>query len=203
MSLACSAAISETIPAGGRWSRRLETGDRIRIIDTHGQQGVDFLPLAAEAPFERYNSGNTIKMARSVYLETGTILYSEAARPMLRIVADTCGRHDTLASCCSAEMNELRYGVANTPNCRDNFTAELALWNRPPQDLVPNANFFMNMPVEADGHCEIRDCLSKPGDYVELVAEMPVIVLISNCPQENNPCAGFGPTPIEVVITKA
>jgi urea carboxylase-associated protein 1 len=196
-------SLHQTIPAGGRWSIRLETGDRLRIVDTHGKQAVDFLCFAADAPHDRYNAANTLKLARSIYVGAGTVLYSELARPLLRVTEDTCGRHDTLAGCCSAEINAVRYGVHNTPSCRANFIAEMAEWGRTPADIVANVNFFMNVPVEADGSVAIADGISKAGDYVEMIAECPVVAMLSNCPQEHNPCSGFGPTPIEVIVTRA
>jgi uncharacterized protein len=192
----------EIIPAEGRWSARLEEGERLRIIDLHGQQAVDFLCFAADMPMDRYNAPNTLKLAKTIYVGKGVTLYSELARPLLTVVDDTCGRHDTLAGCCSAEINEVRYGVKDTPSCRANFIAELASWGLGPADLVPNVNFFMYVPVEADGAVAIAAGISKPGDYVELVAETAVIVAISNCPQRNNPCSGFNPTPIEVIISR-
>jgi urea carboxylase-associated protein 1 len=192
----------EVVPAGGRWSARLEAGDRLRIVDLHGQQAVDFLCFAADLPLDRYNAANTVKLAKTIYIGKGVVLYSERARPLIRVVEDTCGHHDTLAGCCSAEINEVRYGVKNTPSCRANFIAELQRWGMSQSDIVANVNFFMNMPVEADGSVAIGPCISKAGDYVELVAEMPVIVVLSNCPQRHNPCSGFEPTPIEVIITR-
>ncbi len=192
----------ETVPAGARWSARLETGDRLRIVDLHGQQAVDFLCFAADLPIDRYNAANTLKLAKTIYVGKGVVLYSEHARALMRVVEDTCGHHDTLAGCCSAEINEVRYGVKNTPSCRANFIAELQRWGLGEADIVANVNFFMNVPVEADGSVAIAPCISKAGDYVELVAEMPVIAVLSNCPQRNNPCSGFEPTPIEVVITR-
>ena len=194
---------SDIIPPGGRWSKRLETGDRLRIVDTHGQQAVDFLCFAADAPHDRYNAANTLKLARTIYIGAGVTLYSELARPLLRVVEDTCGRHDTLAGCCSAEMNELRYGVKDTKSCRANFIAAYADWGMSAADIVANVNFFMNVPVAEDGSVAIAEGLSKPGDYVELIAERPVVAMLSNCPQENNACSGWGPTPIEVRVTRA
>ena len=194
---------SDIIPPGGRWSKRLETGDRLRIVDTHGQQAVDFLCFAADAPHDRYNAANTLKLARTIYIGAGVTLYSELARPLLRMVEDTCGRHDTLAGCCSAEMNELRYGVKDTKSCRANFIAAYADWGMSAADIVANVNFFMNVPVAEDGSVAIAEGLSKPGDYVELIAERPVVAMLSNCPQENNACSGWGPTPIEVRVTRA
>lgn len=192
----------EIVPAEGRWSARIEKGDRLRIIDLQGQQAVDFLCFAADLPLDRYNAANTLKLAKTIYVDKGVTLYSERARPLMRVVEDTCGRHDTLAGCCSAEINEVRYGVKNTPSCRANFTAELQRWGLGESDIVANVNFFMNVPVEADGSVAIAPCISKAGDYVDLVAEMPVIVVLSNCPQRHNPCSGFEPTPIEVMITR-
>jgi len=192
-----------TIAAGGRFSTRLQTGDRLRIIDTHGRQAVDFLCYAAELPVDRYNAPNTMKINGNIYLGAGTKLYSDRARVLMRIVEDSCGRHDTLGGCCSAWANFARYGVADTPSCHANFVAELEKWSLGPSDVVTNVNFFMNVPVRQDGAMAIEPGLSKPGDYVELVAEMPVIAMLSNCPQRFNPAAGFGPTPIEIVLFAA
>jgi uncharacterized protein len=195
-----TASRREIVPAEGRWSARLDKGERLRIVDLHGQQAVDFLCFAADMPLDRYNAPNTLKLAKTIYIGKGVTLYSELARPLMTVVEDTCGRHDTLAGCCSAEINEVRYGVKNTRSCRANFIAELARWGLGPEDIVPNVNFFMNVPVEADGAVAIAPCISKAGDYVELVAETAVIVVISNCPQRHNPCSGFNPTPIEVIV---
>lgn len=192
----------EVVPAEGRWSARLEKGDRLRIVDLHGQQAVDFLCFSAEMPVDRYNAPNTLKLAGTIYIGKGVTLYSELARPLMTVVEDTCGRHDTLAGCCSAEINKVRYGVANTHSCRTNFLAELSRWCLGPADIVPNVNFFMNVPVEANGVVSIAPCISKAGDYVELVAETTVIAVLSNCPQRYNPCSGFHPTPIEVIISR-
>jgi urea carboxylase-associated protein 1 len=191
-----------TIPAGGGFSVRLETGERLRIIDTHGQQAVDFLCYSAVLPVDRYNAANTMKINANIYLGQGTKLYSDRARGLMRIVEDTCGRHDTIGGCCSAWSNFARYGLKDTPACHANFVAELARWSLGPSEIVANVNFFMNVPVRQDGGMAIEAGLSKPGDHVELIAEMPVIAMLSNCPQRSNPAAGFGPTPIEVIVRK-
>lgn len=196
-----STAIKEVIPAEAPWSALIRRGQRLRIVDLHGAQAVDFLCYAADLPLDRYNAANTLKLARTIYVGKGVTLYSELARPLMTVVEDTCGRHDTLAGCCSGEINEVRYGVKNTHSCRANFISELAKWNMAPTDIVANVNFFMNVPVEADGSVAIAPCISKPGDYVDLVAERDVIVVISNCPQRHNPCCGYEPTPIEVTIS--
>lgn len=194
--------LRETIPAGGRFSTRLEKGDRLRIVDLEGQQAVDFLAYAANLPADRYNAANTMKLNGSIYLGKGAKLYSDRAQAMLTIIGDTVGRHDTIGGCCSAWSNRARYGVEDTPGCHANFVAELARWSLSPADIAANVNFFMNVPVSENGSMGIEPGLSKPGDYVELRAEMPVIAVLSNCPQRHNPAAGFRPTPIEVVVAR-
>ena len=194
--------LRRTIAAGGRFSARLDVGDRLRIVDLHGQQAVDFLAFAADLPVDRYNAANTMKINGSIYLGKGSKLYSEHARVLLSMTGDTVGRHDTIGGCCSAWSNFARYGVNDTPGCYENFVAELACWSLSPADVVANVNFFMNVPVRQDGGMAIEAGLSKGGDYVELEAEIPVIAVLSNCPQRHNPAAGFGPTPIEVIVSR-
>lgn len=197
-----SELLRRTIEAGGRFSMRLETGDRLRIVDLEGQQAVDFLAYSASLPADRYNAANTMKLNGSIYLGKGAKLYSDRAEAMLTIVEDTVGRHDTIGGCCSGWSNLARYGVADTPSCHANFVAELARWSLSPADIAANVNFFMYVPVKEDGSMAIEPGLSKPGDHVELRAEMPVIAVLSNCPQRHNPAAGFGPTPIEIVVER-
>ena len=190
----------EIVPPGGRWSRRLKTGQRLRLVDLEGQQAIDFLCYSAELPLDRLNLPNTIKLNRSLYIAKGCKIYSDHAKVMFSVVEDTCGYHDTLAGCCSNEIDLLRYNVRKTKSCRSNFIAELATWAMGPSEIVSNINFFMRVPFETEGYVEISDGISKPGDYVELLAEMPVLAVLSNCPQEHNPAAGGKPTPIEVIV---
>ncbi len=190
----------DVVPAGGRWSARLSRGETLRIVDLEGTQAVDFLCFAAEDPHDRYNAGNTIKMQGSIYIATGSVLYSDQARALMKVTADSCGFHDTIAGCCSTPMNLMRYGVKDTPSCRTNFTTELARWGLGAADVVANVNFFMYVPVTSEGAADIKPGLSKPGDFVEVAAMTDVIAVISNCPQRFNPCNGFEPTPIEVSV---
>ena len=190
----------EIVPARKPWSRRLEPGEHLRIVDLEGQQAVDFLCYSAELPLDRINLPNTIKLNKSLYITKGCKIYSDHAKVMFTVVEDTCGYHDTLAGCCSNEIDLLRYNVKKTKSCRSNFIAELATWAMAPSEIVSNINFFMRVPFAADGHVEISDGISKPGDYVELLAAMPVLAVLSNCPQEHNPAAGMKPTPIEVIV---
>jgi uncharacterized protein len=190
----------EIVPPRGRWSRRLETGQRLRIVDLEGQQAVDFLCYSAELPLDRINIPNTIKLNRSLYITKGCKIYSDHAKVLFTVVEDSCGFHDTLAGCCSNEIDLVRYNIKKTQSCRANFIAELATWSMGASEIVSNINFFMRVPVEADGQVAIADGISKAGDHVELRAEMPVLAVLSNCPQEHNPAAGGKPTPIEVIV---
>ena len=190
-----------TIPAGEPWARVLQPGELLRIVDLKGRQAVDFLCYNAKDSAERYNAADTMKYAKTIFLTTGHGLYSDMGRRLFTIVADTCGRHDTIGGCCSAESNEFRYGVKDTPSCRANFLRALAPFGLGKKDVVANVNFFMNVPVEPDGTMGIVDGRSKAGDYVELRAEMEVLAVISNCPQTHNPCNGFNPTAIRVVLS--
>lgn len=191
----------EIVPGKGRWSRRLEAGQSLTIVDLEGQQAVDFLCYGADLPVDRLNLPNTVKLNRSLYVTKGAKLYSDRARVLMTVTEDTCGYHDTLAGCCSCEIDKVRYGVDKTESCRTNFIAELAGWGMSPSEIVSNINFFMRVVFKEDGEVFISDCVSKPGDRVTLRADSPVIVVISNCPQEHNPAAGFKPTPIEIVVT--
>jgi uncharacterized protein YcgI (DUF1989 family) len=149
---------------------------------------------------DRLNIPNTVKLNKSLYITKGCKIYSDRAKLMFSIVSDSCGFHDTLAGCCSNEIDLVRYGVVKTRSCRANFIAELAKWSMAPSEIVSNINFFMRVPFSEDGSVVISASVSKAGDHVELQAEAPVIAMLSNCPQEHNPAAGFKPTPIEVIV---
>src|SRR5882724_2232195 len=196
---------SEIIPAGRGWSAVIRRGEVLRIVDSEGRQGVDFLCYAASDPQERYHAANTLKRSGTLRLTTGHVLYSDVARPMMTVVGDSCGFHDTIAGCCSAPSNELLYGVKNVPGCRENFLAELATHGLGRKDIVANLNFFCNVPVDAARQLVplvFAPPPSKPGDFITLRAEIDVLAVISNCPQVNNPCSGGSPTPIEIVVTR-
>ena len=191
------------VPARGSWSRELAKGEMLRIVDLEGKQAVDFLCYNAHDHADRYAAADTMKInPAGIFLSTGTVLYSVGLTPLFTIVADTCGKHDTIGGCCSAALNTFRYGVGTQPNCRDNFLRELAKYGMGPKDLVANVNFFMYVPVGANGEMDMGPGISKPGDYVELCAERDVLAVISNCPQVNNPVNDYNPTPIRVVVRK-
>ncbi len=199
--------ISGAVVAPGRpWAGIVEPAQRLRIIDTDGRQGVDFLCYNADRTEERYHAPNTLKASGTLRLTKGHTLYSDEARPIFSIVEDTCGGHDTIGGCCSTESNELLYGVSACPGCRENFLEALAAFGMDRRDIVPNVNFFCNVPVAADGilaDSVFVDGHSKAGDFVELRAHMRALAVISNCPQVNNPCNDGRPSPIRVEILAA
>jgi uncharacterized protein len=203
--LKLDAAISrETVLAGDGWIREIKAGQVFRIVDLGGNQAVDTLFYSARDTSERYSATGTMVAQRNIYLTTGTTLVSNLGNPMLRIVADTCGRHDTLGGACAAESNQVRYDVGkrHMHACRNSFLLAITdpIWDLSKRDLTANINFFMNVPVTPEGKLTFEDGISDPGKYVEMRAEMDVIAVISNCPQLNNPCNGYNPTPIEVCI---
>jgi urea carboxylase-associated protein 1 len=193
------------IPAQKPWSRIVRKGQTLRIVDSFGQQAVDTLFYNAANFAERYSAQDTLREQGSAYVAMGTQLVSNEGRVMARIVANTGGLHDTSAGACSCESNTVRFGhhVKYQHACRENFALEVSKYGMGKRDIVPNINFFMNVPVEPDGKLAIVDGESKPGDYVELVAEMDILCVISNCPQINNPCNGFIPTPVRALIWEA
>jgi uncharacterized protein len=198
-----ASSIDEVVPAGEPWMGMVRRGQVLRIVDLEGNQAVDTLFYNAADTAECYSAQNTIQAQQRIYLTTGTVLFSNRGNPMLRIEDDTCGRHDTLGGACSAESNTVRYalGKRHMHSCRDSFL--LALARHPggltKRDLPSNINFFMNVPVTPEGQLRFADGISAAGRHVQLAALMDTLVLISNCPQLNNPCNAYNPTPIRVM----
>ena len=198
------ASYKEVVPAGEPWMHEIRKGQVLRILDLEGNQAVDTLFYNARDPSERYSAQDTIMRQGGIYLTTGTALVSNQGNTMLTIVADTCGRHDTLGGACAAESNSVRYALDKKymHSCRDNFLIALARWGQGlnKRDIPSNINFFMNVPVTPQGGLTFADGVSAPGKYVELRAEMDVLALVSNCPQLNNPCNAYNPTPVQMLI---
>ncbi|SDN41713.1 hypothetical protein SAMN04487897_102847 [Paenibacillus sp. yr247] len=198
------AIYSEVIQAGDGWLRVLKPGQVLRIVDLEGNQAADTLLYDAENPEDHYSAVATIAGQSNIYLSTGSVLRAESGKELLKIVADTCGRHDTIGGSCSAQSNSVRYShdKLSMHNCRDTFMLQLAQHDGAytKRDLAPNINFFMNVPVTKDGGLKFDDGVSAPGCYVEVQSLGSSMVLISNCPQLNNPCNAYNPTPIQVLI---
>jgi len=199
-----AAVYDVTLPSGEPWLHEIRQGQTLRIVDVEGNQAADIIFYNRHDTAEHYSVSNTILGQGGIYLTTGSVLRSNEGRPLLTIVADTCGRHDTVGGACAAESNTVRYALAKKfmHSCRDNYLQ--AIQNSDAgldkADIVPNINFFMNVPVTADGQLTFADGVSGPGKYVELRAEMDVWALLSNCPQLNNPCNAYNPTPVRLLI---
>ncbi len=200
-----NACFSQEIAAGDYYLGLVKSGQTLRIVDLEGNQAADTLFFNAHQPEERYSATDTLLLQQNVYLTAGSTLMSNLQNPMLEIVADTCGRHDTVGGACATESNTVRYSLEKRcmHACRDSWMLALAEheeYGLSKRDIGHNINFFMNVPITQDGQLTFADGISAPGKYVELKAHMDVLVLISNCPQLNNPCNAYNPTPIELII---
>ncbi|CDO35143.1 urea amidolyase associated protein UAAP2 [Novosphingobium sp. KN65.2] len=193
------------VPARAPWLHHIAAGQTLRIVDLEGNQAVDFLLYSAQDDTERYSAQDTVAAQGNLFLREGTVLRSNEGRPMMTITGTSVEYHDTIGGACSCESNTLRYGHHTKAEhaCVENFLEANLREGRGKRDIVSNINFFMNVPVEADGSLGIVDGISAPGLSVDLRAEMDVIVVVSNCPQINNPCNGFNPTPVRMIVANA
>jgi urea carboxylase-associated protein 1 len=193
----------EIVAARAPWMHRVKAGETLRVIDLEGNQAVDFLLYATDDDTERYSAQDTVAAQANIFLRAGSVLLSNEGRPMMTITATSVEYHDTIGGACSVESNSLRYGhhTKAQHSCVDNFLEANLRDGRGKRDMVSNVNFFMNVPVEADGALGIVDGISAPGLSVDLRAEMDVTVVVSNCPQINNPCNGFNPTSVRMIVT--
>jgi uncharacterized protein len=194
--------LDEVVPALAPWDAVVCKGQTLRIVDLEGNQAVDFLMYALDDDAERYSAQDTIAAQRNIFLRTGTVLLSNEGRPMATITATSVAYHDTIGGACSCESNTLRYGhhTKSQHACVENFLQANGRHGRGKRDMVSNINWFMNVPVEPDGTLGIVDGISAPGLFVDIRAEMDLVAVVSNCPQINNPCNGFNPTPVRMVI---
>jgi urea carboxylase-associated protein 1 len=203
--LAQDAVFRQVIPAGDYWIDKIEKNQVLRIVDIEGNQSADTLFFNADDVSDRYSAVDTIREQGNVYLSCGSKLLSTSGTVLAEIVADTVGRHDTLGGACAAESNTVRYALEKRTmhSCRDSYLLAIAKHDQlglSKRDLTHNINFFMNVPVTPEGGLTFADGLSGAGQYVEVRAAANIIVLISNCPQLNNPCNAYNPTPLEVLI---
>lgn len=200
-----NAVIRDIVDAGDYYLKTIKKGQTVRILDIEGNQAADTLFYSADDVSERYSAIDTVREQGNVYLTAGTVLMTNDCNPLLKIVADTCGRHDTLGGACATESNTVRYALEKKcmHACRDSWLlaiAENEELGMNKADITHNINFFMNVPITSEGKLSFADGISGAGKYVELEALMDTIMLISNCPQLNNPCNAYNPTPIEVII---
>jgi hypothetical protein len=192
----------EIVPARAPWRHPVRKGQTLRIVDLEGNQSADFLAYNLHDQAERYSAQDTIAAQGNIFLRAGSVLLSNEGAPMMTITATNVAWHDTIGGACSCESNTLRYGHHTKAQhaCVENFLNALTSTGGGKRDIVSNINFFMNVPVETDGALGIVDGISAPGLSVDLRAEMDVLVVVSNCPQINNPCNGFNPTPLRMIV---
>lgn len=199
------AIIRDVVDAGDYYLKVIKKGQTVRILDLEGNQAADTLFYNADDVSERYSAIDTVREQGNVYLTAGSVLMSNDCNPMLKIVADTCGRHDTLGGACATESNTVRYALDKKcmHACRDSWLLAIAENDElglSKADITHNINFFMNVPITSDGKLSFADGISGAGKYVELEALIDTIILVSNCPQLNNPCNAYNPTPVEILI---
>ena len=189
-----------TVTPKSSWSGIVKKGQRLKITDLEGQQAVDFLCYNNNDRSDRYSATNTVKVQGNIYVGLGSILYSDSGIPLLEVVEDTIGQHDTVYGCCSNPNNMLRYGVETTESCYSNFEIELSKLGMGKEAIVPNVNCFMSVPVLEDGSAGVDNVVQQPNSHVILLAKTETLVVLSNCPQMHNPCNGYNPTPVKVEI---
>jgi urea carboxylase-associated protein 1 len=196
--------LDQNVAARAPWSAVVAAGDILTIVDLAGNQAVDCLLYSAVDTEVRYSAQETIARQGRITLTTGSVLRADTGLELMTVVADEVGIHDTLGGACSKESNTLRYGQHTRAQhgCMENFLLEGARHGLGARDLASNINWFMNVPVDPDGALGIVDGLSAPGKRVALRAEIDTLVLVSNCPQINNPCNAFDPTPVRMIVTR-
>ncbi|MEM7561696.1 MAG: DUF1989 domain-containing protein [Pseudomonadota bacterium] len=194
------ALYEKIVEARHPWSGVVEEGQVLALTDLEGQQAVDFLCYDANNPRDRYSSTNTLKVQGNIYIRKGTVLYADSGNSLMTVIEDSIGQHDTIYGCCSNPNNFLRYGVKTTESCYSNFRKALAEHGMAEEAIVANINWFMRVPVNADGSAGVANLDKKPESRVSLRAERDVLAVLSNCPQIHNPCNGYNPTPIKVEI---
>ena len=194
--------LDQVVPARAPWDAVVRKGQTLRIVDLEGNQAVDFLMYALADDAERYSAQDTMAAQGNIFLKTGSVLLSNEGRAMATVTATSVAYHDTIGGACSCESNTLRYGhhTKSQHACVENFLQANARHGRGKRDMVSNINWFMNVPVEADGALGIVDGISAPGLFVDMRAEMDLVAIVSNCPQINNPCNGFNPTPVRMIM---
>jgi uncharacterized protein len=191
------------IPVAGHVGLQLRAGHTLTIIDVEGKQVPDLVCFNLHNVRERLSTNNSRLVQKRWLLTTGHALYSDEGNPMLRIVADTVGVHHASAGCCNDAANFLRYGVRGQPNCLDNLVAAAAPLGLTAKEIPGAFCPFMKVIQQPDGGYEIQEPDSRAGDHIDFRAEMDLFVAISNCPQDKNPCNGFHPTPLRIVVRAA
>lgn len=193
----------QILPARGGTAFEVKKGQIVRVEDVEGEQPADFICYALDNLAEKFWAAHTAKINGTIYITTGHVLWSDLARPMMTVVEDTVGVNDIVCGSCSHVLDVVRYGPekAGPKGCMDLFEEAIRPWGLERKDIPMCFNIFLDYPVEEGGRVTItKDPVSKPGDHLDLRAEMDLLVAITACPQENNPCCGYNPTPLRIAV---
>lgn len=201
----------ETIPGGAYWSRVIRRGTTLRIFDPLGSRGVALLAYNADDPVERYNAPDTVKIQNQVYLTKGHVLFSDMGRVLFSITEDTSGHHDTFGGCSDPASVEARYGPGGYQALRNafhrdgrtNLAVAIGRHGLGPRDLVPNLNLFSHVRVDPGGALRWVDGSEKPGSFVDLRAEMNVLVALSNTPHPLHPESRYDPREARLIVWRS
>jgi uncharacterized protein len=205
-----SLLFSETLPGGATWSHVLKRGTSLRITDVEGNSNVAAYFLNFEIPSERFNLPDTLKAQHTARLKAGHVLFSDMGRVLCSITADTVGWHDPLAGLSNASLIETKYGKSTYQqsrnewhqNARDGFLIELGKYGMGPRDLHATVNFFSKVEVDDRGNMRYVPDNSEKGSYIELRAEMNVLVLLNNSPHPLGNAADYVAKPVELAISR-
>lgn len=179
-------------------------GQYIQIIDVAGSQCSDFLAFGGDRYSDPLDATVTRTLTGLAVPQAGlpSKLFSQAMQPLTEVIQDTCGHHDSFLLACTARYYE-DAGYPGHPSCSDNFNRVLAPYGMAPRPGWPALNFFYNTSVDGHGAIGFEEPLSRPGDYVLLLAHQDLLCASSSCPDDIDPANGWHPTPIHVRIYAA
>lgn len=203
--------LDEKLPGGAYWHGIVKRGNTLRVTDLGGSQGVSMLCYNADSPIERLNVADTAKIQFNAFLKQGMVLYSDMGRVLCSITADTFGHHDLICGCSNAASNAAKYGEgaynkygeSDYNNSRNNFLKALGKRGLTRKDLMPNINLFSRVAVRSNGDLEYVTDEETEGSYVDLRAEMNVLIVVSNCPHVLHPDSVYRPQPIQLTVWRS
>jgi len=180
--------LEDTIPPGWYWTAHIARGHSLRLINSEGSDGISSLFWNAKDTSERLNPADTVKVQWTSRLSRGKLLLSDMGRALASITDDTCGYHDFIAGGSTRHIDEKKFGADPTRrNSRDNFVLAAAKHGMTKRDVGPCVTFFAPIATDDGGALTWREGVTKPGDYIDLRAEMDLIVALSNCPHPLSP----------------
>uniref|UniRef100_Q07SB5 DUF1989 domain-containing protein n=1 Tax=Rhodopseudomonas palustris (strain BisA53) TaxID=316055 RepID=Q07SB5_RHOP5 len=192
----------ETVPGGWYFVTKLNRGEALRIVNASGKACVSLQAWNASDPSERLNHADTIKVQWAASLRKGRVMLSDMGRVLLSIIQDTSGAHDTLAGGSNAASNAARYGDGFR-NTRDNFILAAGKLGLDRRDVHPCVALFAPVSVDAEGNFEWQGERRSPGDFVDLRAEMDLLIALSTCPHPLDPSPDYAPGDVEIVRYQA